>query len=122
VAVQLDHTIVLASDAERSAAYFAEVLGLSAPKRVYHFSVVQTDDGVSFDFASTTDPIRPQHYAFHVGDDEWDASFARLRQRGQQYWADPMRRRPNEIDRSGGGRRIYFEDPDGHLLEIFTGS
>lgn len=120
MAVHLDHTIVNATDAEHSAAFFAEILGLPAPKRVSHFTVVQTDDGVSFDFASTSRPIRAQHYAFHVDGDEWDASFARVTARGLQYWADPARRRPGQVDRRGGGRRIYFEDPDGHFLEIFT--
>jgi len=120
MAVHLDHTIVHASDADRSAAFFADILGLPTPKRVSHFTVVQTDGGVSFDFASTSQPIRPQHYAFHVDDDEWEASFARIQARGLPYWADPMRSRPGEVDRRGGGRRVYFEDPDGHFLEIFT--
>jgi catechol 2,3-dioxygenase-like lactoylglutathione lyase family enzyme len=120
MAVRLDHTIVFAKDAERSAEFFADILGLPAPKRVYHFSVVQTDDGVSFDFASTDEPIRSQHYAFHVSDEEWDASFAKIKDRGIAFWADPSQRRPGQVATDGGGRRIYFEDLAGHYLEIFT--
>ena len=26
----------------------------------------------------------------------------------------------NEINRHDGGRGVYFEDPDGHLLEVIT--
>lgn len=37
-----------------------------------------------------------------------------------QCWANPYRKRPGEISRNDGGRGIYFEDPDGHFLEILT--
>jgi catechol 2,3-dioxygenase-like lactoylglutathione lyase family enzyme len=120
MAVLLDHTIVAASDAEASATFLADVLGLPEPKHVAHFVVVQTDNGVSLDFASTSEPIRPQHYAFHLSDDEWEASFARVLARELPYWADPYRHRPGEVSQYGGGRRVYFEDPDGHFMEIFT--
>ena len=36
------------------------------------------------------------------------------------YWADPARSRPQEINHHFGGRGVYFEDPDGHLLEVIT--
>ena len=34
--------------------------------------------------------------------------------------ADPARTRPGEINRHSDGRGVYFEDPDGHLLELIT--
>lgn len=120
MAVRLDHTIVYAADADASATFFADMLGLPAPKRVGPFLAVQTDNGVSFDFAESSGRIVPQHYAFLVSDAEWDAGFARVVERGLPYWADPYRHRPGEINQAGGGRRIYFEDPSGHFLEIFT--
>jgi catechol 2,3-dioxygenase-like lactoylglutathione lyase family enzyme len=39
---------------------------------------------------------------------------------GLTYWADPGRTRPGVISDRDGGRGLYFEDPDGHLLEIIT--
>ena len=36
------------------------------------------------------------------------------------YWADPGRRQHGAINHRDGGRGLYFEDPDGHLLEILT--
>ncbi|NPT62140.1 VOC family protein, partial [Paraburkholderia sp. 5N] len=36
------------------------------------------------------------------------------------YWADPVHRRPGEINMSDGGRGVYFQDPSGHNLEIIT--
>jgi len=35
-------------------------------------------------------------------------------------WADPGRTRAQEINRNDGGRGLYFQDPDGHLLEVIT--
>jgi catechol 2,3-dioxygenase-like lactoylglutathione lyase family enzyme len=39
---------------------------------------------------------------------------------GLAYWADPGRTRRGEINHRDGGRGLYFQDPDGHLLEIIT--
>ena len=70
--------------------------------------------------ASTTGTITPQHYAFLVGEEEFDAAFARIRDQNLPYWADPGQNRPGVINHRDGGRGLYFEDPDGHLLEIIT--
>jgi catechol 2,3-dioxygenase-like lactoylglutathione lyase family enzyme len=51
---------------------------------------------------------------------EFDDIFARIRERKLPYWADPGQARQGEINRHDGGRGLYFEDPDGHLLEIIT--
>jgi catechol 2,3-dioxygenase-like lactoylglutathione lyase family enzyme len=120
VTVQLNHTIVWCSDQKKSATFLAEVLGRPAPKRFAHFDVVELDNGVSLDFADAEGPIRPQHYAFLIGEAEFDAVFGRIRERGLDYWADPARRLPGEINRHDGGRGVYFPDPDGHLLEVIT--
>jgi catechol 2,3-dioxygenase-like lactoylglutathione lyase family enzyme len=120
VGVQLNHTIVSCRDQQRSANFLTGILGLQAPARFAHFLVVEADNNVSLDFAETTGPITPQHYAFLVGEEEFDAAFDRIRDQGLQYWADPGRRQPGSINRRDGGRGVYFEDPDGHFLEILT--
>src|SRR5262249_7755219 len=91
VSVQLNHTIVSCRDQQRSAAFLAAILGLPAPARFAHFLVVEADNGVSLDFAETTAEITPQHYAFLVGEEEFDAVFARIRGQDLPYWADPGR-------------------------------
>jgi catechol 2,3-dioxygenase-like lactoylglutathione lyase family enzyme len=58
--------------------------------------------------------------AFLIGEDDFDQIFGRIRERGLEHWADPGQHRPGEINRNDGGRGVYFEDPDGHLLEIIT--
>ena len=118
--VELNHTIVHASDRERSAAFLTEILGLPEPASFGPFLVVQTANGVSLDVVADAGPIHPQHYAFLVGEAEFDEIFGRIRERGLEFWADPSHRRPGEINHNDGGRGVYWSDPDGHNLEIIT--
>jgi catechol 2,3-dioxygenase-like lactoylglutathione lyase family enzyme len=120
MAVQLNHTIVWCRDNAKSAAFLADMLGRPAPTRFGPFQVVELDNGVSLDFHDTNDAIASQHYAFLIDDETFDAVFARIRARSLPYWADPGQSRANEINRNDGGRGFYFEDPDGHLLEVIT--
>jgi catechol 2,3-dioxygenase-like lactoylglutathione lyase family enzyme len=120
MAVQFNHTIIAARDKRESAAFLAEIMGLPTPTTFAGFLVVQVDNDVSLDFADTPEPIKPQHYAFLVGETEFDQIFGRIRARGLTYWADPDRRRPGEINTNDGGRGLYWRDPSGHFLEIIT--
>ena len=120
VSVQLNHTIVSCRDQQRSAAFLCEILGLPPASRFGHFLVVEADNAVSLDFAETRGPITAQHYAFLVGEKEFDAALDRIRQQDLPYWADPSQTQRGAINHRDGGRGLYFEDPDGHLLEIIT--
>lgn len=118
--VQLNHTIVSARDRDASATFVAEVLGLAAPKPFGPFLCVETDNGVTLDFADADGEIVPQHYAFLITEPEFDEIFGRIRSRGLSYWADPGQSQVGEVNHHDGGRGVYFEDPSGHLLEIIT--
>ena len=118
--VQLNHTIVWCSDKERSATFLTEMLGRPPAVRFGPFLVVELENGVSLDFHDTQGEIAPQHYAFLIGEDDFDRTFARVRTRKVPYWADPGRTRPGEINHHDGGRGVYFQDPDGHMLEVIT--
>ena len=100
MSVQLNHTIVSCRDQQRSAAFLSGILGLPPATR----------------FGAIT----AQHYAFLVGEEEFDAAFGRIRQQDLPYWADPGRRQAGVINTRDGGRGVYFEDPNGHLLELLT--
>ena len=121
MSVRFNHTIVHSRDQQASATFLADILGLPAPHSFGHFLVVELDDGASLDFidAGGTQVV-PQHYAFLVDEDDFDPIFARIRERGLRYWADPFKQRPGEIYHLDGGRGVYFDDPDAHLLEILT--
>jgi catechol 2,3-dioxygenase-like lactoylglutathione lyase family enzyme len=117
---QLNHTIVWCSDKRRSADFLTDILGLPAARPFLHFLVVALENGVSLDYYQKSGPVSPQHYAFLVGDSEFDASLARITSLGLAHWADPARSRPGEINTHFGGRGVYFADPDDHLMELIT--
>jgi catechol 2,3-dioxygenase-like lactoylglutathione lyase family enzyme len=120
MAVRLNHTIVAAHDKDVAARFLAEILGLPAPVSIGPFAVVQVGDDTSLDFADSGDAIASQHYAFLVNEDEFDRIFARIRERDLTYWADPNRSERGRINDWDGGRGVYFDDPNGHLLEVIT--
>lgn len=118
--VQLNHTIVEARDKHETAAFLTDILGLPAPVSYGPFAVVQVTNDVSLDVADTDGPVHPQHYAFLVAEDEFDQIFGRITERGLPYWADPYEREPGRINHHDGGRGVYWNDPNGHRLEIIT--
>jgi catechol 2,3-dioxygenase-like lactoylglutathione lyase family enzyme len=120
MAAELNHTIVWCHDKLKSSSYLADMLGRPIPRGFFHFMVVDLDNDVSLDFMEKEGDVTRQHYAFLIGEEDFDAVHERLRAAGQIYWADPARTKPNEINRHFGGRGLYFEDPDGHLLEVIT--
>jgi catechol 2,3-dioxygenase-like lactoylglutathione lyase family enzyme len=118
--VQLNHTIVHATEPAASARFLADMLGLEARPQWGHFFPVEVGNGVTLDYMGDGGSFTPQHYAFLVDDDEFDAAHARMLEAGVATWADPGRSIPGEINHHFGGRGVYFEDPDGHLMEILT--
>jgi extradiol dioxygenase family protein len=120
MAVQLNHTIVRSRDRRESATFLSEMLGVAAPVPFGPFLVVEADNGVSLDFADEDGDIVPQHYAFLVGEDEFDQIFGRIQAAGLDYFADPAGRLKGEINHHDGGRGVYWADPSGHWLEIIT--
>jgi hypothetical protein len=120
MSVELNHTIVHVSDKHRAAAELAEILGVEPPTSYGPFAVLMLANGVSLDFADDHGEPDGQHYAFLVGEAEFDEIEQRIVARGLTYWADPFHRREGEINTNDGGRGLYWEGPDGHNLEIIT--
>jgi catechol 2,3-dioxygenase-like lactoylglutathione lyase family enzyme/ketosteroid isomerase-like protein len=116
---ELNHTIVPSRDKAASADFLAGILGLPVGEPLGPFVPVQLSNGVTLDFMTVED-VPSQHYAFLVGEDEFDAAFARIRETGGEYWADPGHHQPHQINHLEGGRGVYFADPDGHNLELLT--
>ena len=120
MSIQLNHTIVKAHDPQASAQLLAELLGRGAPVRFGPFHGVEVDNGVTLDFMKVDGEFDWAHYAFLVSESEFDDIFGRIRARGIPYWADPGHHQPGEINHGDGGRGVYWDDPDGHVLEILT--
>lgn len=118
--VFLNHTIVHAHDKHASAQFLVDLLGLEQPTTYGPFVVVQVGNEVSLDYADDHGTPHPQHYAFLVSEDEFDQIHARIVERGLPFWADPFHRQAGQINTNDGGRGLYWDDPNGHNLEIIT--
>jgi len=116
--LKLNHTIVFVRDKNASAKFWTDIFGLPPAVPFGPFLGVQVHD-VTFDL-DEVENASPGHYAFLVGEAEFDEIFGRIESRELPYWADPFGRVPGEINRHDGGRGVYFKDPTGHLLEILT--
>lgn len=120
MSVELNHTIVHARDAAASAKFLADILGVESRPRWGPFFPVVVDHGLALDYIDDRGPITAQHYAFLVSDDVFDAAFQRIVDAGIAIWADPGQHQPGRINHNDGGRGVYFEDPDGHIMELLT--
>jgi extradiol dioxygenase family protein len=120
--ISFNHTIVAAHDKGESSAFLTELFGLPDARPFGHFLAVPLEHGASLDYADVAagQEISPQHYAFLVTEDDFDAIYAKIAARGIEHWADPRGSRPGEINYHDGGRGVYFRDPAGHYLEIIT--
>jgi catechol 2,3-dioxygenase-like lactoylglutathione lyase family enzyme len=118
--VQLNHTIVSVRDKQEAAEFLTRLLGLPEPTAFGPFLVVELANDVSLDLADDHGPVVPRHYAFLVSEEEFDAIFGRIRSAGLPYWADPGHRHPAQVNTNDGGRGLYWDDPNGHSLEIIT--
>ena len=118
--VRLDHTIVPAKDKIASAEFFAEIFGLTV--KPGYFAQVQVNESLTLDFADEPDPWGSHHYAFHVSDAEFEAIFRRVKAKRIPYGSEPDSPTDGRINTRTrrGGRGFYFEDPNGHLLEVMT--
>lgn len=120
--IAFNHTIVNARDQRESAEFFSEIMGLPAPTPFGPFLAVPIEHGASLDFAQAPigEEVHPQHYAFLVTEDDFDAIYGRLRALGIEHYPDPHTVRKNDINHNDGGRGVYWCDPSGHFLEILT--
>ena len=118
--IELNHTIVHATDPRGSARFLADILGVPARPRWGPFFPVVIDHGLALDYIEDPGPFTAQHYAFLVSGDVFDAAHRRLTDGDIAIWADPHKQEPGRINHNDGGRGVYFEDLDGHLMELLT--
>ena len=120
MAIRLDHTIVPAADKAASAKFFADIFGLAVKPGQGHFAQVPVNDSLTLDFADEPEPFQSEHYAFHVSEAEFEAIFRRVKARGLPYGSGPYRRTDGQLYTRRGGHGFYFDDPNGHVLEVMT--
>ena len=119
MSVELNHTVIPAKDKWQSAKFLSEILALPAGPQWGPFVPIRLTNGVTLDFVDSGG-FEHHHYAFLVGDAEFDAALARILAANIDFYADFNLDGRGRINRLYGGRGFYFQDPNGHLFELIT--
>ncbi|MBA3967752.1 MAG: VOC family protein [Nitrospirales bacterium] len=122
MSIELNHTIVPAHDKIASAKFFARIFGLMFDEKAGgYFAAVRVNETLTLDFDDDeVDGFDVHHYAFKVGEEEFDKIFSRIQAEGIPYGSEPHARENMTLNHRGGGRGVYFCDPNGHILELLT--
>jgi hypothetical protein len=120
--IHLDHVLVPARDRVAAARQLGELLDVpwAASGGAGPFSPAYVDEGLTIDFDEVTEPFAPLHFAFRVDDATFDAILGRIQAAGLAWRSSPIGPVDHRIGTFGGGRVVYWSEPDGHAWEILT--
>ena len=116
--IALNHTIVPARDKVAAATFFARIFGLKRGRAGY-FAPVKVNKTLTLLFDDDS-KFESHHYAFHVSNAEFNSIFGRIQKENIAYGSAPWSLDDGKLNDWGGGRGVYFKDPDGHVLELMT--
>jgi catechol 2,3-dioxygenase-like lactoylglutathione lyase family enzyme len=120
----IDHLILNVNDISSSVDFYVNVLGFKLEGEEGPFTVIRVDD----DFVVLLGPWGTkggEHLAFALSREEFDHTFARIKQKGIPY-GDSFHSVGNnlgpgsESGARGPGPTVYVNDPNNHLIEIRT--
>ncbi len=117
--ILLDHVIVPSRDPVASAGSLAGLLDVAWEAAVGHFTPVYINETLTLDF-DRAETFESHHYCFHVGDEEFDGIFARVRDANIRYRSTPTGPDDLQLNTRMGGRNFYWTDSDGHVWEVLT--
>jgi catechol 2,3-dioxygenase-like lactoylglutathione lyase family enzyme len=116
--ITLNHTIVPVRDKAAAAKFFAKIFGLKRARAGY-FAPVRVNKELTLLFDNDS-KFESHHLAFHVGDREFDAILGRIKKAKLVFGSAPWSLDDGKLNHWGGGRGVYFQDPNGHVLELMT--
>jgi catechol 2,3-dioxygenase-like lactoylglutathione lyase family enzyme len=116
--ITLNHTILPARDKVAAAKFFADIFGLKRGRTGY-FAPVRVNRSLTLLFDEDS-KFESHHLAFHVTGREFDAILRRIKKAGIVFGSAPWSLDDGKLNNWGGGRGVYFEDPNGHVLELMT--
>ncbi len=122
MSITFDHVVLPSRDGLASANFLADLLGLPMPipdGPDGDLFPVQLDGAAQLIFV-TVSSFDSHHLALRVDDATFGRVVARLKAAGLAFGNDPESPQNGlTVDSHGGGRgRVYFTDPNGHLLEL----
>ena len=116
----LDHAIVRARNKERSAAFFANTMGLKLDGPFGPFTKVRVNEELALLFDDRFE-FAIGHFAFLVDDDTFDTVLGRLKASDGEFGSGPAKSgNDRRIAYRDGGRSVYMRDPDGNSYELLT--
>jgi catechol 2,3-dioxygenase-like lactoylglutathione lyase family enzyme len=120
----IDHLILKVNDVAASVAFWVDVMGFTAEGERPPFTVIRVDDGFVLQLAPWGTEGN-EHLAFALSRAEFDAVFARVRERqipyGESFHSVGTNTGPGiEHGARGPAPTLYFTDPNQHLIEIRT--
>jgi len=119
--VHLDHVMVPCRNKVASAKLLAHLLGVPwASSGIGPFAPVFVNDGLTLDFDETDQPFPLTHFAFRVGEAEFEAILGRIKAAGIAYRSNVHGPVDMKVDKAHGGSIVYWNEPDGHQWEILT--
>ncbi len=119
--VILDHTIVLSPNKLSSALFLGYILGRPYGGAFARFAPVKLDDELNIDYADAdNEDYERRTFTLLVSDDELDAIVERLTAERVPYGSDPEQIGNRQLNGRGGGRGLFFRDPNGHTFELNT--
>ena len=110
----VDHVALSVGDLERSERFYGELLGLERTYEQWHEPKFMVSEGSGLALFSQEshgdESPRFLHVAFRIGREAFETAQAALKQRGIEF----------RFSDHGICHSIYFDDPDGHQVELAT--
>ena len=119
--VRLDHTIVLGRDKLSSALFLNYILGRDYGGNFARFAPVALDDELNIDYApADSEVFERRTFCFLASDEELDGIMGRLKGERVAFGSEPDQIENGQLNNRGGGRGLFFRDPNGHTFEVTT--
>ena len=120
MSVQLNHTIVHAHDKHEPPGTWSRSSACRSRRRMARSWSSRSTTTSPSTVADDHGEPHSQHYAFLVSEDEFDAIHGADPGTRPGVLGRPVPSQPGEINHADGGRGLYWNDPNGHSLEIIT--
>ena len=119
--VILDHTIVLSPNKLSSALFLGYILGREYGGAFARFAPVKLDDELNIDYADAEgEDFERRTFTLLLSEDELDGVVQRLDGERLPYGSEPDQIGNRQLNSRGGGRGLFFRDPNGHTFELCT--
>ncbi len=138
MSITLDHVGLLVRNIDETIEFYSKILGLYKTEKSVdnglEFAKIQISDTTAFVIWETAER-QCQHVAFALTGDEFDEIFLRIKHAGIRHgnatdgfgedgnlYGEKLNMKGPDLEIGARGicKSLYFEDPNGHSIEILT--